>query len=588
MDYLPNVQPVVEQLLKGSWPKCPEVLLDRALQQVQGAFADNSQFLSADACLALLKTLKKHRQFQACVRLGDLAQQAYPDAKALLVPYLQGLIEVGRLDDAEKLIDSLRALDLTGFLAVEKEITGLKGRVNKQRMVLARAARGGIDPAHLQAAIDAYEALLALSPDEFDVWAGSNLIPMLATAVQQRVGDMAGHKLRLDSLKVQLVEQVTGLAQGGDFDAVSYWDAASAAEAELATGNAAMAELWLWRALACQDADPFSINSTLRQFREIHVPLAGRNGSAMRSVTRLIELLEAAQAKHGLIEFSDALRAQFERASDLQSADSQVGKAAVTQLEKVFGRERFIGFDKLRMIFSQCEAVGRVERRNQDGTFSGVGTGFLVVGSQLSRSLPDELVFITNAHVISMDVAGALLPSEACVRFELAARKFGPGYQPHAVKELIASLPPAADGQPLSNQTLDFSIVSLASLPEGAKPAEISREIPNAASFRDPKSEYAAARAYVLGHPEGDGLQISLHDSEVIDIDAASMVVHYRTPTLGGNSGSPVLNSVGKVFALHHAGSERLLPLNGQSLGYPGNEGMTMIAIGEAVTRLLS
>jgi hypothetical protein len=44
------------------------------------------------------------------------------------------------------------------------------------------------------------------------------------------------------------------------------------------------------------------------------------------------------------------------------------------------------------------------------------------------------------------------------------------------------------------------------------------------------EKNYAAARAYVLGHPEGDGLQVSIHDSELLDVDDTGVLTHYRTP----------------------------------------------------------
>ena len=61
--------------------------------------------------------------------------------------------------------------------------------------------------------------------------------------------------------------------------------------------------------------------------------------------------------------------------------------------------------------------------------------------------------------------------------------------------------------------------------------------------------------------------------------------VHYRAPTEGGNSGSPVFNAAAwQVVALHHKGGRFGMPrLNGQSGTYAANEGLAMATLVAAV-----
>jgi V8-like Glu-specific endopeptidase len=53
--------------------------------------------------------------------------------------------------------------------------------------------------------------------------------------------------------------------------------------------------------------------------------------------------------------------------------------------------------------------------------------------------------------------------------------------------------------------------------------------------------------------------------------------VHYRAPTEGGSSGSPVFNDQWEVIALHHKGGKVGMPrLNGLNGTYAANEGISI------------
>jgi V8-like Glu-specific endopeptidase len=77
-------------------------------------------------------------------------------------------------------------------------------------------------------------------------------------------------------------------------------------------------------------------------------------------------------------------------------------------------------------------------------------------------------------------------------------------------------------------------------------------------------------------------LQISLHDSVLLDIDNDERLVHYRTPTDPGSSGSPVFNALWEVMALHHGGSASTPRLRGEGT-YEANEGISLSAIRRAL-----
>jgi hypothetical protein len=65
---------------------------------------------------------------------------------------------------------------------------------------------------------------------------------------------------------------------------------------------------------------------------------------------------------------------------------------------------------------------------------------------------------------------------------------------------------------------------------------------------------------------------LSMRDNHVLDHDEVRL--HYRTPTLGGSSGSPVFNRAWELIAVHHAGRQRMPMLHGKPETYPANEGI--------------
>ena len=94
----------------------------------------------------------------------------------------------------------------------------------------------------------------------------------------------------------------------------------------------------------------------------------------------------------------------------------------------------------------------------------------------------------------------------------------------------------------------------------------------------------ARARAYVVGHPRGAALQISLNDSLIVDCDDDEQLLHYRTPTDPGNSGSPVFNEDWQVIAVHHGGLSSMPRLRGKGY-YEANEGVLIKAIKREIAK---
>ena len=183
--------------------------------------------------------------------------------------------------------------------------------------------------------------------------------------------------------------------------------------------------------------------------------------------------------------------------------------------------------------------------------------------------LDEPLVFVTNAHVISNTWQGSIPAADARVTFEIESVSAG-GPVPHPVEKILFTSDPGELGEPSSNlDKLDVTIASLATLPQNVTGLKPAANIP----LPSPKT-----KAFVVGHPASGPLQFALHDSVLLDVCDDERLMHYRTPTDPGRSGSPVFNWRWEVVGLHHAGSPRTPRLHG--IGeYEANEAITMRAI---------
>jgi hypothetical protein len=202
------------------------------------------------------------------------------------------------------------------------------------------------------------------------------------------------------------------------------------------------------------------------------------------------------------------------------------------------------------------------------------GTGFLV---------GDDLV-LTNEHVVHSCVDGKADPAAVEVVFDVRQKgdagvrtglrlgdvtAAGAGWliDHSPPTEAERTVGPAPIGVETSAEYLDFALLRLAE-PIGAGPApglptrghyELS---PATVAYEFP----AQAALMIIGHPQlergtwaGETLPqaFAIAPESVIGCNPNRTRVHYRTNTLNGSSGSPVMTVTGRVVALHHHGTER-------------------------------
>lgn len=521
---------LAEGLCAGRLPEAPAWDVAAAVQRL----ADGVSALTLARARAALRALNDGRRYDHARLLADawIARHGFDANVARRLA--QALVNGGALDAAQRVLED----GLAQAETEKPEFEGLLGRVAKQRFVETG------DPDELRRAADRYLARY-LGPGQ-PYWHGINAVALLARGERAGIvhpgapaaADLAGEVL------VAAVKAYTDRVDGP-------WPAATAAEAALARGDCDAAELWLYRFLHHPEITPFAVESCERQIREIWKgdALGGGSSCADRLASILARHVARTQARLSLAP------AEIDR---LQS-----GAQDTSAFEKNFSGEGTFSLDTLRRMVDVCASIAVVCNARGER----LGTGFLLAGAPFGLG-PDP-VFVTNAHVLSETVVGAIRPPDARVAFEVESAAAGnPVF--HRVGPVLFSSEPGELGSAAdAADRLDVTLVRLQ--------APSVPPVPLAAAAALPLVE-ARARAYVVGHPRGGGLQVALHDSHLIDIDDDERLVHYRTPTDPGSSGSPVFNAAWEVIALHHAGSSTTPRLRGTGT-YEANEAIALGAI---------
>ena len=206
------------------------------------------------------------------------------------------------------------------------------------------------------------------------------------------------------------------------------------------------------------------------------------------------------------------------------------------ELEDDIEREGIVGTDDtlwssyLAMGTRCASAVGRICWRDEPAQSRAEGTGFLVAGSAL----------LTNWHVIR-DMEDA---TEFVVEFGYEYDVEG-----EEQKAQIYDLDPKRLF--LTDETLDFALVAVA--PQRGVEAGRKR------GFLPLISQLGKVRngesLNLIHHPGGNRKKITIRDSRLLAIEETQL--QYTGDTLGGSSGSPILNDQWEVVGLHFGGKPK-------------------------------
>jgi hypothetical protein len=503
------------------------------------------------ATAELLELLRGSRHFEALSVLADALIRMGRDEVVVSRQYAQGLIDQGLLIAAREMLGGVtrRATDDPTEYS---ETRGLMGRVNKQIYVDARGRPSDLARRALRQAIAYYREVYDEDPEKH-LWHGVNVIALM-------------HRARADGIAIKglphpavLANSIVEAVRNPQGRTAKAWDYGSAAEACIALGDWDAATHWLEQYIADQSTDRFALTATLRQLTEVWRFTA-----------------ETPEAGQLVVALSGALLKSRDGRLELTARQLQHTAAALNnpgpRLERVLGTVGLQTITWLRAGMERARSVALI--RGPGGR--GIGTGFLVRGGDLHPALGDELVVVTNAHVVSeLQDDGGIEPDQALITFD--AQNGAAGAQAYyRVQKLLWGSP---------KQHLDTSLLRLDPAVQGIAPCPIARSLPPLNNEQ---------RVYIIGHPQGGELSFSLQDNELLDHEGPPAgaprqpercLIHYRAPTEPGSSGSPVFNEAPdwQVIGLHHAGGEYVRKLNGQSGTYAANEAIWIQSIAKAL-----
>jgi S1-C subfamily serine protease len=490
----------------------------------------------------ILAGLRRKRHFVAMQHVADSLLQNGQTHPLVSRQYAQALIDRGLLALAIQYLSALLP-KVESNSAEHAEVLGLLGRAHKQLFVESQGKTARATD-YLSTAINYY--LQVYSNDASNVWHGINAAALLARASRDNavLPGLDRPQDRAATIAAAILEEIESRWTEG---AASMWDSGTAAEACIALDRVKEAAQWMERYVREPMGDAFEFGSTRRQLIEIWQLSTGTDPGKL-----LLPILDSALlAKEG-----GALQFDASGLAAASSAETQ------HQLEAILGRDRYVSYKFMKRALERAKAIAQI--RNEADV--GIGTGFLVRGGDIAPRYGDELLLLTNAHVVSNDPyvvnPPALDPEETTVFF-------GPDLA-FAVKELLWTSPP--------NQ-LDVSVLRLDGDITGIEPIPIAKRLPLADGEQ---------RVYIIGHPRGGPLSFSIHDNTLIAHEGPPdghpprsdvIRLHYRAPTEGGSSGSPVFNAQWRAIGLHHAGGTDMPCLNGERGTRPANEGLWLQSI---------
>jgi tetratricopeptide (TPR) repeat protein len=485
----------------------------KANELILACSSEVGALLKIESIADVIGKLKRERLFEEVVRLVQSLPSAIELSLRSRRDFCQCLIEIQNFWSAKRELQSLlQDSQAKGDTAMASEARGLLGRLGKQQYIG--------EGVYLQDAWNAYS--LAFEEDPYNYWHAINLVALGHFA--KRRGVTLSNVPNLMQLAKDTLELVESKNEG------TVWAIATKAEAYLALEDFPKAVTEYKQYIEKADS-VFELGSTLRQLIEVW-NLDENSESGIQIIPRF---------KSRMLELSGAR-------ITVTKADLKVVNQLVTRnRQAIHGGEPPIPIERYRKAIDRSQIV--VMLRSQTG--AEVGTGFLIP-KKFVYGDSNEFVLVTNFHVAQRVNALVDVGEQINLqgKLELLDQEVALG--------VVLWFSPECE--------LDVCVTSI-------QPVE--QAIPLPTCYTGPITANVD-RAYVIGHPKGRGVEISIADNQIVKV--MGDLFRYRTPTEDGSSGSPVFLSDWRLVGVHRAA------VQANSLDQAANEGVLFSAIQEAAS----
>lgn len=559
---------------------------------------------------AFAERLKQNRAFDDLYILTSEMNADGLDSPRTRRLEVQALVELGVFETALDLVRPLLVGSTTDADPEKakdvRQAYGLLGRIYKQMFIEANKPDQRTEPEalrlFLQRSFNAYMKVWSEVKTPETTYQGVNALAVAQMAQHAKLADPEDGA-EAKSLALEIIE----ISKGSAADSV--WALATRGEALVALERFDEAAQAFAAYADHPTIDSFELGASLRQLEQVWAlkgddPVRGKPVRILKAAL-LAKMDEMAAGNRAANKAPAELQPERVRMTprEIKLADSDLAAlppAGVTgaspeALQKTYGINSPIGRKAIRRKLQLSSAVCRI-CGPRNGEMQGMATGFAIRGDLLHASFGAGPVIVTNNHVIS-------------TRGTMGARR------PDLCNAIFMSDSEEEDAPVKFERVLwesdidahDITIIQpKGELPQGVVPLN---ELMSGTLGPRAQDDNGIGRCYVIGFPLAKELSFSLADNLLLDHDAPAdcaidtadgkrvckgvpanpVRVHYRTPTLEGNSGSPVFDAdTITLLGVHHAGARDMHRLNGRAGTYAANEGIWIDSIREAIATSLA